>query len=335
MASESSPISIALIGYGYWGPNLLRNLLTHPLVKVTWVADVSQENVQKASSVTPDSVRCTQRVEDIFQDSETQAVFLAVPTQFHHQLALQALQAGKHVFVEKPFTATIEEAEELVEVADQQQLVLRVDHPFVFSEPIRFIKSFIETGELGELYYLDSSRMNMGQLQSHINVVEDLIPHDLSIIDFLLGGETPMRSSVEAAQYVGQQEEVAHVTLHYSSGFMANIHLSWLSPVKVRQIVIVGSKKMIMFDDTQPDEKIRIYDKGVQLDRSEHTPFKPFYRSGDIVIPKLSQTETLYTVIDSFVSSVQDGKYQAINDGQAGLRSVRLLKELAATTIAQ
>lgn len=323
----SNKITLGLVGYGYWGPNLLRNLTAHPGAHVRWVSDLSPTNLQKAKAFLP-NVQTTKSYDDLLADPELDAIVIATPTPHHFLMAKSALETGKHVLVEKPMTATIEEAKKLVDIVRKTRKVLCVDHPFVFSEPVKKMKELVKQKELGSLFYYDSLRMNMGLIQEHINVVVDLAPHDLSILDYLLDGQEPLYVSAVGSRHVGStQAEVAHLHLVYPHGFTADITLSWLSPLKLRQILLSGDKAMVAFDDTEPSEKLRIYDRGVSIRRTKVTPFQPLYRSGDILIPKLPQTETLFSVISGFLDTIA-GNHIAVNDVHAGYRVVQTIDRL-------
>lgn len=318
-------IRIALIGCGYWGPNLLRNLFAHRDVEVAWACDLLERNLEKVRSSYP-TLPLTRDINEVLNDGTVQAVVLAVPTRFHFDLAKRFLLAGKHVLVEKPMTETVAQAEELVQLAKKQRLALCVDHPFIFSESVKKIKSLIDDKSLGKLYYIHSIRANLGLIQPDINVIADLAPHDFSILDYLLDKKQPDAFAATGSAHVGKnQVELAHIHLRYQKGLRANVDLSWLSPLKMRQIVVVGSEKMVVYDDTQPSEKIRIYDKNVTITQKKATPFQPFYRSGDILIPQLAAGEPLYAVIDGFLRSIR--KEKVPHDGAAGLRVVKMLHE--------
>lgn len=319
--------SVGLVGYGYWGPNLLRNLVAQPNAEARWVADLTEKNLQKAKNFFP-AVQVTQDYSELLSDATLDAVILATPTPFHFEMAKAALEAGKHVLVEKPMTATVEEARKLKKIVEKTGRILCVDHPFVFSEPVKKMKALIQEGRLGSLFYYDSLRMNMGLIQEHINVVADLAPHDLSILDYLLDGRLPIHATAVGSRHVGKKQiEVAHLHLVYEKGFTADITLSWLSPLKLRQILLSGDKAMVVYDDTQPSEKLRIYDKGVTIKQSKVTPFQPLYRSGDILVPQLPQTETLHSVIASFLKTIESGDAPT-NDVNAGFRVVKIIDRL-------
>ena len=318
-------VRIALIGCGYWGPNLLRNLYAHPQVDVAWACDLLDKNLEKVKRLYP-ILAVTKDIQQVREDRSVQAVVLAVPTRFHFSLAREMLLAGKHVLLEKPMTETVAQAEELVALAKKKRLALCVDHPFVFSESVKRIKSLIDEKALGKLFYINSTRANLGLIQPDINVIADLAPHDFSILDYILDKKLPTSYTTTGSMHVGKEQvECAHIHLRYDRGFCANIDLSWLSPLKMRQITVVGSKRMVVYDDTHASEKIRIYDKNVTIAQRKATPFQPFYRSGDILIPQLSVSEPLYQVVDAFLQSIR--KEKVPNDGAAGLRVVKMLHD--------
>lgn len=279
-------LNVALVGYGYWGPNLLRNLVAHPGINVAWVCDLSEANLSKAKANFP-SLKTTTKIEDILSSADIAAVVLAVPTKAHFELIKKSVLANKSVLVEKPFTYTVKQALKISALVNKHKAKVFVDHPYVFSEPVKFIKDYIDKGKLGKIYYLESSRMNMGLIQPDIGVIEDLAPHDISILDFLLGGEEPISVSSMGSRHVGKKQiEHAHISYSFANNISAHIRLSWLSPLKTRRIIIGGSKKMIVFDDTLADQKIKIFDKGVSLNHDEYSPFKPLLTIIENLLPQ-------------------------------------------------
>ncbi len=270
----------------------------------------------------------------LFQDGESllasrdiAAVLIATPPESHYDLALAALRAGKHVLVEKPLALRYEQAQELVDTAERQRLTLMVDHTYVYSGAIRKIRTLLEQQELGDLYYLDSVRVNLGQLRPTVSVVWDLACHDLSILDYLLDQRPTAVSATGARHILDPADEHAHLTLFYPAGMTANVHVSWLAPVKLRRITIGGSQKMLLFDDVEPDEKLRIYDRGVcalsGTDAEETVGVR--YRSGDTWIPCIAPTEALQQVIKEFVKEVRSQR-SASGNGRAAMRIIRVLE---------
>lgn len=321
----NKPLNVALVGYGYWGPNLLRNFLQHPNIQVSWVVDLETKNLAKAQLLAA-HIKVTTNLDEMLQDSQVDFVALAVPTKLHFPLAKKVLEAKKHVLIEKPFTQTVEQALALKALAEKQSCHLFVDHPYVFSAPIQQLKNALSSKELGDLYYIESRRLNLGLIQSDINVIDDLSPHDFSILDFLLDGEEPLLVVAQGSNYTKSgQVERAHIELQYENGISANVHLSWLSPLKVREIFCVGSQKMVTIDDTAPSEKLKIYDKGVEFNPSDYSPLLPFYRSGEVHIPHLPNTEPLLQMIDACYKKITQN-VPAANDIDAAIRVVKLIE---------
>ena len=259
---------VALIGYGYWGPNLLRNYMELPMVRVKWVCDVRPERLKLAQARYP-SVQVTAEVDRVLADPEVEAVLIATPISSHYLFARAALEAGKHVFVEKPMTASVAQAHKLVELAEARGLTLMVGHTFVYSPPVRKVKEILESGELGDVYFVTTSRVNLGLHQKDVSVVWDLAPHDLSILYYWLG-EVATKIAVNGRGCIDPAiPDVAFINLHFPSGVVAEVQASWLSPVKLRRTMVVGSRKMLVYDDTQSVEKVKVYDQGVELQESK------------------------------------------------------------------
>ncbi len=316
---------VGLIGYGYWGPNLLRNYMTSPDASVKWVCDRDAAKIAKAKTLYP-CVDVTVDHMDILRDSEVDAVLIATPISTHYALAAEALMAGKHVFVEKPMTSSVREAEQLVHLADSRGLTLMVGHTFEYSPPVNKIKEIIDSGELGDIYFITSSRVNLGLHQKDVSVIWDLAPHDFSIVfDWL--GEEPMHIQAMGRQCVQYcNPDVAFITMSFPSGTMVEMQLSWLSPIKLRRTLVVGSKKMLMYDDTEAVEKVKIFDHGVRV--GDHTSFGEFqlsYRTGDIVSPHLPAIEPLGAEARHFIECCGTGATPK-TDGRSGLRVVRALE---------
>jgi predicted dehydrogenase len=317
-------MKIGVIGYGYWGPNLLRNLAETPAAEVTWCSDIRADRRALAKRRYP-TLQVTPEVEDLFRDRELDAVAIATPVNTHFALAKRALEQGKHVLIEKPMTATVEESEELVALAAQKGLVLMVDHTFVYTGAVRKIKELLDAGTIGHLYYFDSVRVNLGLFQHDIDVLWDLAPHDLSILTHLVPS-TPRLVSAHTVDHTGTGlADLAYMTVHYDNAFIAHFHVNWLSPVKVRQILIGGSKKMLLFDDMEPSEKVRVYDRGVAISSQEGL-YKTLidYRTGDMWSPRLEQREALSVECEHFTECVRLEK-MPWSSGEAGLAVVKLL----------
>jgi predicted dehydrogenase len=316
-------LRIGAIGYGYWGPNLVRNFNGNTS-QVTMVCDINQQSLKKVKKAYP-QVRVTTDCSELIKDPEVDAVSIATPVFTHYELTKQALQAGKSVFVEKPFTYTVAEGEELVELALKKNLKIMVDHTFLYTGAIKRIKDLMDDHILGNLYYFDSMRVNLGLFQHDVNVVWDLAPHDISIMDYLIGEKVQAVAATGAGHFGRGLEDIAYLTFYYPRNIIAHINVNWLSPVKVRTTLIGGQKKMLVWNDLDPDEKIKIYDKGVNIKTKEGKyNLLVDYRSGDIWVPKIEQTEALRLIAEKFVDYVRNGG-TVVNDGAAGLKIVKML----------
>ncbi len=322
-----SPLRLGVIGYGYWGPNLVRNFSLTEGAAVTVVSDRDEKRRKLVNQTYPAIKTCAEAA-DLIADPDVDAVAIATPVSTHFPFAKAALMAGKHVLVEKPMAETAAQCRELIDLAAKHKCTLMVGHTFLYTGAVRKMRELIDAKELGDLYYFDSARFNLGLLQHDVNVIWDLAPHDLSILLYLVD-ERPSKIQAVAHRHVGaKQEEIAALTLVYPSGFHANIRLSWISPLKIRMTLVVGSKKMIVFDDVEPSEKVRVYDKGVSMTGKtgqEVTAFNPIYRAGDVLIPALDRTEALRREAAHFVESIQTGK-KPLTDGLNGLAVAALLE---------
>lgn len=319
-------IGVGVVGYGYWGPNLVRNFYASRNADVVMVCDQQPELLEDLPRVYP-NVEITADVDELLCHPDIVAVALATPVDSHYALAKRALEAGKHVWVEKPMAETSAECEELIELARNRELLVHVDHTFIYTPPIRKLRELIEAGELGRLYYYDSVRVNLGLFQHDVNVLWDLAVHDLSIMDYLID-EKPIRVSSTGVKSVpGQPESIGYLTCFFESGFIAHVHANWLAPAKVRQTLIGGQKKMAIFDDLDQAEKIKIYDKGVDLvtDPADVARMLVDYRSGDMYAPHLERAEALAVEVEHFIACIHEGK-ATITDGHMGLRVVRILE---------
>jgi predicted dehydrogenase len=317
-------IRMGVIGYGYWGPNLVRNFSAADESQVAMVCDANQQALKKVKKAYP-NVRVTTDCDELIKDPEVDAVAIATPVFTHHEFAKKALEAGKSVFIEKPFTHTVAEGEELVELAEKKKLKIMVDHTFLYTGAVRKMKQLIEDNVLGDLYYFDSVRVNLGLFQHDVNVVWDLATHDISIMDYLID-ERPQAVAASGAGHFGRGlEDIAYLTFYYGGNIIAHINVNWLSPLKVRTTLIGGKKRMLVWNDLEPDEKIKIYDKGVQV-RTKEGKYSLLvdYRSGDMWSPKLEQTEALKVMVEAFVGYVENGG-TVVNDGIAGLNVVKML----------
>jgi predicted dehydrogenase len=317
-------IRIGVIGYGYWGPNIVRNFNMANGSQVTMVCDMNQQSLKKVKKTYP-QVRVTTDCGALIKDPKVDAVAIATPVFTHYELAKRALAEGKSVFVEKPFTYTNAEGEELVRLAEKKKLKIMVDHTFLYTGAVKKIKQLVEDNVLGNLFYFDSMRVNLGLFQHDVNVVWDLAPHDISIMDYVLD-EKPLAVVATGAGHFGRGlEDIAYLTFYYHHNVIAHINVNWLSPVKVRTTLIGGQKKMLVWNDLEPDEKLKIYDKGVQV-RTKEGKYNLLvdYRSGDMWAPKIEQTEALKLMAESFVEYIENG-VSVVNDGIAGLKIVKML----------
>lgn len=327
-------IRVGIIGYGYWGPNLVRNLLATEGVEVVYCAEQRPDRRELAARQYP-TLTVVEDADRIIDDGDIDAVVVATPVTTHYHLAKRALEAGKHVLVSKPITRSVAEAEELVELAERRGLVLMVDHTFVFTGAVRRIKELVDAGEFGDLYYFDSVRVNLGIFQHDIDVVWDLAPHDLSILTHLVPA-TPKAVSAVGADHVGSGfADMAYITVYYDNGFMAHTHVNWLSPVKVRQILIGGTRRMLVYDDTEPSEKVKVYDSGIKVTTQEGIYATLVdYRTGDMWAPKLELREALSVECAHFVDCIRF-KRVPFTSGAAGVQVVKLLEAASRSLAAE
>ncbi len=320
--------TIGLIGCGYWGPNLLRNFAENEAARLRWICDTDKARLAAMARLYP-GAKTTDDCKRLFADGQLDAIAVVTPVATHFQIAKQALVAGKHVLVEKPLTATAREAEELIELAERNDRVLMVDHTFVYTGAVRKMKEIVRNGELGDLLYFDSVRINLGLFQRDINVLWDLAPHDLSIMDYLIERQPEAVTAIGSCHIEQGIENIAYLMLHFPDDFIAHFHFNWLAPVKIRRTLIAGSRKMILYDDIEPTEKVRVYDKGVTTnrvgDREADYQTLVSYRTGDVWAPKLDTTEALHYVVAEFLASIR-GAHKPMTDGNAGLRVVHLLE---------
>jgi predicted dehydrogenase len=324
--NSSAALKIGVIGYGYWGPNVVRNFYNLPNADVVSVCDLSVKSLQRVRKVYP-SMGITTDPADILTNPEIDAVAIVTPITHHYPLAKKALENGKHVFVEKPFTGRVSEAEELIELAESKNLRIMVDHTFLFNGAVRKIRELIDNGTLGRLYYYDSTRVNLGMFQHDANVVWDLAPHDLSIIDLLLA-DGPEAVVATGEKHVNGVEDMAFVTMYFPDKVIAHLNVNWLSPVKVRTTLIGGEKKMLVWNDLEADEKIKVYDKGVERSNNgAGYDLRVSYRAGDLWAPRVEQTEALTLEAQYFVDCILNGQ-TPFNDGHAGLRVVQMLEAI-------
>lgn len=322
----SKPVRIGVIGYGYWGPNLVRNFATN--AQLAWVSDLNPARLTDLTKKFPVE-KTTTKAEEIFADPTVDAVVIATPVATHRPLAEAALRAGKHVWVEKPLTSTVEDAEALVKLAEEKKKVLFVDHTFVYTPAVRKIRDMVSSNQLGTIHYFDSVRINLGLFQSDTNVAWDLGPHDLSIADFVLQKRPKELMAFGVKHVEGAPENLAYLTLKYDDNLVAHFHFNWLAPLKVRTTIIGGSKKMLVWDDLEQNEKIKVYDTGIDVskvntDVEERRRTLISYRTGDMFSPRLDGTEALSAAAREFVSSIVENR-APLTDGRAGLSVVRYL----------
>ena len=319
-------IGVGVIGYGYWGPNLVRNFMEAQGSTVAVVCDLSDERLAQARRRYP-SARTTDDYRALIHDPAVDAVAIATPVSSHFTIAMHALEAGKHVLVEKPLAADSVQALQLIEEAARGNRVLMVDHTFVYTGAVRTIRELVSNGALGDIFYYDSVRVNLGLFQHDVNVIWDLAVHDLAILDFVLATKPSAVSATGISHIKGQPENVAYITLFFPDNQIAHLHVNWLAPVKVRRTLIGGSEKMIVYDDLDPSEKVKVYDKGVTLSTSGEQVYELLvsYRSGDMWAPKLDNSEGLRREALHFIDCIENNK-QPETDGHSGLRVVRVLE---------
>ncbi len=319
-------LRIGVIGYGYWGPNLVRNFHETPGAQVTCVADMNSKRLDLLRSRYP-SVKTVRDEQELLACPEVDAVAIATPVSTHADLTIAALRAGKHVLVEKPMAETSAKCRTMIEEAKRAGRTLMVDHTFPFTGAVRKIRELIQGGELGEIYYYDSARVNLGLFQHDVSVIWDLAVHDLSIIDYILTDKPVAVSCTGIGHVKGQTENIAFLTLFYAAHTIVHIHVNWLSPVKLRQTLIGGSRKMIVYDDLETTEKIKVYDTGVTLETNPDSihEMKVGYRTGDMWAPKLDASEALRLLARHFLECIADGK-TPITSAESGCRVVRIME---------
>jgi predicted dehydrogenase len=316
---------MGVIGYGYWGPNIVRNFNALEGSRVVAVSDQNEAALRKAKKSFP-HLRVTPDSDELINARDVDAVAIVTPVFTHFELARKALRAGKHILVEKPFTYKSSHAEQLIDLAEKNRLRIMVDHTFLYTGAVRKIKELIDDGTLGDLCYFDSMRINLGLFQHDVNVVWDLAPHDLSIMDFLIKERPSALVATGEAHFNKEMEDISYLTIYFPNHMIAHINVNWLSPVKVRTTLIGGLKKMLVWNDLDPDEKIKVYDKGVDV-KSKNGVYQLLvsYRSGDMWAPKLDQCEALNLMAEKFLECVVKGQ-DPVNDGKAGYRVVRMLE---------
>ena len=322
----TGPVKVGVIGYGYWGPNLVRNLAEVDGFAVTMVSDMSEDRLALAHARYP-VIRTTTSCHELIADPDVDAVVIMTPVSTHYPLALEALQAGKHCLVAKPITASSEHALHLIEEAEKRDLVLMVDHTFIYTDAVRRIKDLVDKGSLGQLYYYDSVRVNLGLFQHDVNVLWDLAVHDLSIMDFVLGESPCAVAATGAAHIPGKPVNTAYLTCFFEDNLIAHHHVNWLAPVKLRRTLVCGDRQMIVYDDLEPSEKVKVYDRGLTLKTAPERVAEILigYRSGDMWAPQINLTEGLKVEVQHFLECIRERR-QPLSDGEAGLRVVTLLE---------
>jgi predicted dehydrogenase len=318
-------INLGVVGYGYWGPNVARNFNSCPGAKLVTICDLNESRLKLAKATFP-FVKIISNPKDILDSDDIHAVAIVTPVFTHYELAKAALENGKHIFVEKPFVSNAGQAEELINLALKKNLKIMVDHTFLFTGAVRKIQEIVNSGELGSLFFYDSTRINLGLFQHDINVVWDLAPHDFSIMNYLLD-KCPVAISAQGTDHFGTGiEDVAYIAAHFDNGFIGHFHCNWLSPVKIRKTLISGDKKMLVWDDLESDEKIKIYDRGVEFKNGDGiNNLLVSYRSGDMYAPKIPNAEALHLEAQYFLECLEKD-IEPFNNGEAGLKVVRMLE---------
>lgn len=320
-------INVGVVGYGYWGPNVVRNFNASDKARVLTICDSQADRVARAMRQYP-GIKGTTDFHDLLADSEIDLIACATPVSSHYRLGKAALLAGKHVLLEKPMTSTSQEAAELLSIARARRLHIFVDHTFVFTSAVQKMKAMIDEGLLGQIFYYDSTRINLGLYQSDVDVLWDLAPHDLSILDYLLDGASPTSVSCSGVNHFGSHADQAYLSLEYDGKFLAHVHVNWLAPVKSRQVLLCAEKRMLVYDELST-EKLRVYDRGVEFRRADD-PYQHLveYREGDMWAPRLENREPLAVEINNVLDTLR-GTAEPIVDGYRGYRVVKTLESLA------
>ncbi|MBN1129336.1 MAG: Gfo/Idh/MocA family oxidoreductase [Chitinispirillaceae bacterium] len=328
-------LKIGVIGYGYWGPNIVRNFMAANDAEVVAVSDKNTDVLMKVRKLYP-SIKVASDANEVIDDPAIDAVAIVTPVSAHFDLAMHALEHDKHLFVEKPFTQTVDQAKIIIDLAARKQRTVMVDHTFLFTGAVRKAKELIDSRQMGDVYYYDSTRVNLGLFQHDVNVVWDLAPHDFSIMRYVLP-EEPVAISATGKAHVGKFEDTAYITVHFQNNLVAHFNVNWLSPVKLRMTLIGGSKKMLVWNDVYPDEKVRIYDKGVDTTTTNAEGIYDLlvhYRTGDMWVPKLDQREALKLEVDHFIDCILTGK-KPLSDGHLGLEVVKMLEACDRSMVSQ
>lgn len=333
LANDPAPIGIGVIGYGYWGPNLVRNFSEVPGSRVIGVSDLNPQRLGHVQARYP-WITVTSDCDDLIADPAVDAVVIATPVSTHFDLAMKALRAGKHVLVEKPMTTTADQARRLIETAEACRRVLMVDHTFLYTGAVRKIKELVDDGRLGRLLYYDSVRVNLGLFQRDVNVLWDLAVHDLSIMDHVVGRQPVAVAATGVAHFPDKPINMAYLTCFFEDAFLAHLHVNWLAPVKMRRTLIGGDRQMIVYDDLEPSEKVKVYDSGITLSNDPGGAYElqVGYRSGDVWTPKVNLAEGLSVEALHFLDCIREAR-RPISDGESGLRLVRILEAAAASLV--
>lgn len=319
-------INVGVIGAGYWGPNIIRNFTSHPNTQVIMVSDLLESRLQKIKKTYP-HIKTTTNTDALLTNNELDLIAICTPVSTHFELAQKAIEQGKHVFIEKPMTSSLEEAKELLKFASKKNVHIFVDHTFLFTPTVQYIKHLLDNDFVGDLLYFDSVRINLGLFQHDVSVVWDLAVHDFSILLYLIDRFPVSISATGAAHLNPKIYDMAYISLEYENNFISHIHVNWLSPVKVRKCLIAGSRKMIVWNDNEADEKLKIYDKGIDVVKDTNQIYELLiqYRTGDMISPRLPNVEALFQEVNHIVK-VLKGDEKPISDGLLGMRVVQLLE---------
>lgn len=312
-------INIGLIGFGYWGPNVAKNIHANPKLNLYSICDIKSDRLEKARSIYIEQTTYESDYKKLLKNVDIQAIAIAVETSGHYKLVKDALLSGKHVYVEKPFTSTVKEAEELQKLAQELNLIIHVDHIMIFHPVIRKIKELIQNDELGNILFIDAMRMNLGQIKKDVSAMWDLAVHDLSIIDYLMDGKEPFYINSVGEKYYNPKESLCFLTMRYE-GFISHIQSSWISPLKERKLIVAGTKKMVVFDDMKTAEKLMVYDKGVNVISGEDVEYDDYVvktRDGDVWMPYIKQEDALFNSINHFKECILENKHSISNPTQA------------------
>ena len=332
---QNGLVGIGVVGYGYWGPNLVRNFSSIEGAQVIAICDMDAAKLALGQRRHP-NVLITNEFQDLLKDKRIDAIAIATPVHSHFELALAALKAGKHIFVEKPLAQTSEQVRRLIEEAERRKLILMVDHTFLYTPAVQKIRELIVEGSIGDVYYYNGIRASLGLFQSDVNVIWDLAVHDISIIQYILHEKPVAVSATGASHVAGTPENMAHIALFFQSSFIAHVSVNWLSPVKVRQTLIGGSRKMIVYDDVEATEKIKVYDRGITVNggAKDELQIRIGYRAGDMWAPHLPSKEALQTEAEHFIACLHSGK-SPISNGMTGLQVVEILEAASRSIAAQ